>query len=76
MSEIVTERPGNPPTKGVIDSWSTCRGILLEVSGFDNWQDLMIEEEEFDTSDNKMVLTIIKHLIVQGAPALEHTQMH
>jgi len=36
----------------------------------------MIEEEEFDTSDNKVVLTIIKHLIVQGAPALEHTQMH
>jgi hypothetical protein len=43
------------------------------VSGFDNWQDLMIEEEEFD---NKVVLTIIKHLIVQEAPALEHTQMH
>jgi methylthioribose-1-phosphate isomerase len=41
-----------------------------------NWQDLMIEEEKFDTSDNKVVLTIIKHLIVQGAPALEHTQMH
>jgi hypothetical protein len=32
----------------------------------------MLEEEVFDTRDGKVVLKIMNHLIVQGAPAVQH----